>query len=184
MAPLLLRSIRCILLVLPVGSAVCADSDTPATPIAVTTGPQAVADNKPPPGRQHYDEVIAVIPREQAALASVVLAEVSIALHGARQRTQHVLCAGQWTPNGPLVLQYGPQLEAQSSAASHPRSWIYRAFREPSTLSCNQVTRARFFVEMSRQLPDWITIRPAGQPIAYRQGQSVLPPPQTRMAAR
>ena len=39
--------------------------------ILVVTLEQAVADSKPSPGSQHYDEVTAVMPQEQAALASL-----------------------------------------------------------------------------------------------------------------
>jgi hypothetical protein len=184
MAPLLLRGIHCILLVLPAGSAVCADTAPPPTAAAASTLEQPVAGGNRWPGQQDYDEVIAVVPQEQAALASVVLAEVNIALHDARRRTQQALCAGQWAPNGTLLLQYGPQLEAPDPAAANARAWIYRAIRQPNDIACDQVTRVGFFLEMSRHLPDWITIRPAGQPIAYRQGQGILPPQQARMAAR
>ena len=183
MPPLLLRGIHCILLVLPAGSAVCADTAPPATAATATTLEQPVTDSDSWPGQRHYDEVIAVVPQERAALASVVLAEVNIALHDARRRARQALCAGQWTPNGALFLEYGPQLEQQTSTASQPRSWIYRAFRRPNKLTCKQVPRARFFLEMSRHLPNWITVRPAGQEIAYRQGQGVFPPQQASMAA-
>lgn len=184
MAPLLLRGIHCILLVLPAGSAVCADTAPPATAATATALEQPVADSNRWPSQQDYDEVIAMVPREQAPLASVVLAEVNIALHDARRRTQQALCAGQWTPNGTLLLQYGPQLEVPEPATPQARSWIYQAIRQPNNIACDQVTRAGFFLEMSRHLPDWITIRPAGQPIAYRQGQGILPPQQARIAAR
>lgn len=184
MARLLLRGIHCILLALPAGTGLC--SDSAALPAAAMTDipEQTVVDPDTSSNQQDYDEVTALIPMEQAALASVALAQVNIALYNARLRAQQALCATAWTPNGALLLEYGPQLAEQAPAISHTRSWIYRSLRQPNNIACNQITRSGFFLEMSRHLPGWISIRPAGQQTAYRQGQGVLSPRHSQLAAR
>jgi len=184
MVPLLLRGIHCLLLVVPAGTALC--SDAPAAPTAAAPDGiwQQAAVLPMPAGRANYDEVAARLPLTQAPVASVVLARLNIALHQARQRTHQQLCAGQWTPSGALHLEYGPQIEQHSTATTPHRYWAYRSLRQPGPFACRGVNRDRFFQEMSRHLPGWITIRPAGQDVAYRQGQGVLPVTQSRIAAK
>jgi hypothetical protein len=114
----------------------------------------------------------------------VVTAQIHIALHKARRRAQRVLCAGEWTPAGVLLREDGPRLVRHPLQVSPDRFWLYRSFRQPGPLSCGEVTRAHFFMEISRHLPDWLTIRPAGQRVAYQQGRRVLASQQAHLAAR
>lgn len=128
-----------------------------------------------PHDRWSYDQVTAQIPRKEAPIASVALAKINISLHKARRKAEQKLCAGQWTPQGPVLHQQGPALEQASSAQGHAnRFWHYNALRSPPSLSCSAVSRARFYLEMSRHLPEWVQIRPAGLNFAFQQGQAVL----------
>lgn len=184
MVPLVLRGICCLLLVMPASAAQC--SDAPVAPAGAPPGKTSqLAGMLLTPGRhEDYDEVTARLPLAQAPVASVVLARINVALHQARQRAGQQLCAGQWTPSGALYLEQGPQLEEHSPATTRGPYWSYRSLRQPSTAPCQGISRDRFFQEMSRHLPDWITVRPAGREIAYRQGQGILPSGQSRIAAK
>ncbi|MGD2075725.1 MAG: hypothetical protein PVI91_04135 [Gammaproteobacteria bacterium] len=134
-------------------------------------------------GRQ-YDEVIARLPRKQAPIAAVALAKINIALYGAKQHAQAQLCAGRWTPNGSPRHQQGPRLQPRTTEGGASEYWLFHSFRLPEQISCEQVSRASFFLEMSRHLPGWIVIRPAGQQTAYRQGNVLLAAPDKRIAVR
>jgi len=114
-----------------------------------------------------YDQVIAHIPHDRAAIASVALAEVNIALHYAKKRTEDGLCHGNWTPSGEALRQFGPRPVAQRA---EQKIWLYQSWRKAHPLACDGVSRAQFFLEMSRHLPAWISIRPAGQTTAFNQG--------------
>ena len=121
-----------------------------------------------------FDEVAASLPRDLAPIPAVVIAQVNIAMHQARQRAEQKLCAGRWTPRGTKAQEIGPLLpDVQSSATASNESWVYRSFRTPENLGCGQVTRSYFFQEVSRHLPAWITVRPATQVTAYRQGIAI-----------
>ncbi|MFQ5643598.1 MAG: hypothetical protein ACE5FQ_07850 [Thiogranum sp.] len=125
----------------------------------------------------NYDQIVARIPMDQAPIRSVALANLNIALHYARQQAVITRCDGQWTPRGPVVFRQGPAIVQGSSHARVPRvsSWHYVALRQPGILACDTGSRAAFFLEMSRYLPAWVQIRPAGQLTAFRQGEAVLP---------
>lgn len=184
MVALVLRGICCLLLVLPVSVALC--SEAPVAPPGEAPGraSQQAALLLTPGRHEDYDEVTARLPLAQAPVASVALARINVALHQARQRAGQQLCADQWTPSGALYLEWGPQLEEHSPATTRAPYWSYRSLRQPSTAACQGISRDRFFQEMSRHLPDWITVRPAGREIAYRQGQGILPSGQSRIAAK
>ena len=121
-----------------------------------------------------YDEVIAYVPREQAEIPSVALAKINIALYRAKQLTEGRLCTGKWTPRGTLQYRQGPEVtEARSNSKSGRHSaWFFQTFRTPEALVCPDVTRAEYFMEMSRYLPAWISVRPARQPTTFRLGQA------------
>lgn len=128
----------------------------------------------------NYDQVIASVPRNEAATASVALASITIALHRAKQSAEHELCGGRWAPRGNLLRRQGPAIDRNPpGTAKTPTPWHYNALRQALPLACNKVSRAEFFLEMSRHLPAWIQIRPAGQLSAYRQGENILLNPQT-----
>ena len=126
-----------------------------------------------------YDQIVARIPLSHAPTGAVVLADLNIALHKAKQQAEFNLCSGQWAPQGTVVYQRGPFVERHSSSANEILSWHYIAFRHPSELACGATSRAAFFLEMSRYLPAWIQIRPAGQRIAFQQGETVMLDPGT-----
>ncbi len=126
-----------------------------------------------PDNRWSYDEVTANVPRKQAAIAAVALAKINIALYRARQLAEQRLCAGKWTPRGTVQQQQGPvvmnrELHDRETAKS---VWFFQSLRDPQTLTCPDVTRAEYFMEMSRHLPAWISVRPAGQVTQFRLGQ-------------
>jgi len=127
----------------------------------------------PPDNRWSYDEVTAHVPRKQAAIASVALAKINIALYRAKQRAEQRLCAGKWTPRGTVQQQQGPVV---MNPEPHDRGtaksvWFFQSLRNPETLTCPDVTRAEYFMEMSRHLPAWVSVRPAGQVTQFRLGQ-------------
>lgn len=121
-----------------------------------------------------YDQIMAQIPVGHAPIGSVALANLNIALHSAKQQAEITLCDGQWTPQGTVVFQQGPAIEQRLSRTDEIPAWHYVAFRYPLKLGCNTNSRAAFFLEMSRYLPGWVQIRPAGQLSAFQQGESVL----------
>ena len=151
----LLRQIACLAALLPSGFMALAQppADDPASP-------------------RRVDEVQARLPVERAATSSVVLARIQIALHRAYRNTSQSLCGGHWMPRGRLVFRQGPErLSNDGHPATNGGHWVYRALRHPPALDCKGVSRAEYFLEVSRHLPDWISIRPAGQLIAFRSGQ-------------
>jgi hypothetical protein len=126
-----------------------------------------------------YDQVMARIPGDVAGIAPVALAQLNIALHRAKKQAATVLCKGSWLPDGEIVQQLGP---LPVRLTDHTSAWIYQAARRPVPLACDQASRAQFFQEMSRHLPAWISIRPAGGPTSYRLGIAE-PVPQPRLAS-
>jgi len=129
---------------------------------------------------QDYDQVIAQIPGDHARIASVALAELNIALHQAKKQAALTLCQGHWMPSGEVVQQLGPLPVTQSDGGT---IWIYQAARHAHPLACEHTSRAQFFQEMSRHLPAWISLRPAGELVTFSQGH-VKPPPHPRLAIR
>ncbi len=127
-----------------------------------------------PDNHWSYDEVTAYVPREQAETPSVALAKINIAFYQAKQLTEARLCAGKWTPRGMLQYQQGPEVtRIGSNESKGPHSaWFFQSFRRPETLVCPDVTRAEYFMEMSRHLPAWISVCPARQPTTFRLGQA------------
>ncbi len=119
-----------------------------------------------------YDQFIARIPLDYAPTGAVALATLNLALHKAKKQAEITLCKGQWTPHGSVVFQQGPAIK-RSPPQGIP-SWHFNAFRQPWELACGTTSRAAFFLEMSRYLPAWIKIRPAGQLLAFRQGETVM----------
>ncbi len=145
---------------------------------APDNGPTSVTGPVPalPQDPWTYDQVTAQIPRAEAPIASVALAKINLSLHEARRNVEQRLCTGRWTLQGTVLHEQGPALD-QARGAQDPAtaSWHYTSFRIPHNLSCNTtISRARFFLEMSRYLPEWIQIRPAGLNIAFQQGRAVL----------
>jgi len=118
---------------------------------------------------QEYDRVMAEMPSHQAAIGSVALAKLNIALRSARLHAQQALCQGHWSPGGKTMQVNGP--EPATNAAGQP-VWHYQSLRQPHPLACTGVSRARFFLEMSRHLPEWVTIHPAGYTSAFRLGET------------
>lgn len=138
--------------------------------------PEALPDRSAPSSAQThltYDQVSARVPRALAPIASVVVARVNIAMHHARQRAEQTLCAGRWTPQGSILFEVGPLVTESTDADDGNDAWTYQAYRHPEVLSCGDISRTHFFQELSRYLPDWIMIRPGGQPTAFRQGMPV-----------
>jgi hypothetical protein len=177
--PCLIALSRNALLAVPAGLLLCCYALAPSA---------ADADERdrprPAATQQEYDEVIAQVPREQAPIAAVALAKVTIALHSAKQQAENRLCPGQWTPSGSLLHQYGPTIASQTSGGEQSEYWFFHSLRVPEAISCEQISRPRFFLEMSRHLPGWITIRPGGQLTAYQQGNVLLAAPEGLMAVR
>ena len=122
-----------------------------------------------------YDQVVAHPPLKQAPIASVALAQVNIALHMAKKNAEQALCNGLWTPLGHLAQpsRTGDKT-LHTTNKPHSKNWHFNMLRYPHELSCGEVSRAMFFKEMSRHLPGWIRIRPAGQLTAFKQGETVL----------
>jgi len=126
------------------------------------------------PDPVEYDQLDAILSRNLAPLPAVVIAEVNIALHRARKRAADKLCGGRWMPRGNKVREFGPLLtEPPSDGSTDDQVWIYRTLHHPDDIDCGNVTRSDFFQQVSRYLPAWITIRPAAQATAYRQGIAV-----------
>lgn len=130
---------------------------------------QAGHDTEQPPRTLPYDQVNADIPLDGTPIASVALARLTIALHHAKSRTEARLCHGNWSPSGDIVHQDGPQRETGPTVETGTH-WHYTELRQPLSLNCNHISRAQFFLEMSRHLPAWVSVRPAGQFTAFRQG--------------
>ena len=120
-----------------------------------------------------YDQIVAQIPIGHAPIGSVALANLNIALHSAKQQAEITLCGGRWTPPGTVVFQQGPAIEQRFFHTDEIPAWHYVAFRHPGKLACNTNSRAAFFLEMSRYLPGWVQIRPAGHLSAFQQGELV-----------
>ncbi|GEM_PF-2602453 len=135
--------------------------------------PGAYADT--PGSRPGYDQIMAQIPLDQAPLKSVALARLNIALHNARRAAAARLCGGQWAPQGAVRFRQGPVVAQPPRQAVGTLSWHYTELRQPEALSCAPYSRAAFFLEMSRHLPAWVQVRPAGQVTAFRQGEAVAP---------
>lgn len=129
---------------------------------------------------QEYDSMTAEIPVAQAAIGSVALAELNIALRAARLEAQKTLCQGNWNPIGQTMQVTGPK--PATDATGRP-VWHYQSLRQAHPLACTGVSRSRFFLEMSRHLPAWVTIRPAGYTVAFRLGE-IEPAPPTSLASR
>ena len=129
------------------------------TQACAESGAGALSDSG---SRWSYDEVTANVPRQQAEIPSVALAKINIALYRAKQLTEERLCTGKWTSRGTLLYRQG------SEAAD---TWFFQFIRSPEALVCPDVTRAEYFMEMSRHLPAWISVRPAGQATTFRLGQ-------------
>ena len=128
----------------------------------------------------YSDQVIVELPLEQAEIAAVALARLTIILHSAKQRAAEALCHGHWPPDGVTLQEVGPVVVRQTPDKA---VWRYEAIRRALPLKCNGVSRMRFFREMSRHLPAWIAIRPAGTARCFRQGL-VLTGPATQFANR
>ena len=126
-----------------------------------------------PQNHLRYDQLSARVPRALAPIASVAVARVNIAVHQAKQLTEQRLCAGRWTPQGAIRFEVGPRVSPPRGADPGNWPWAYESFREPEQLSCGEISRARYFQELSRYLPEWIVIRPGGQAAAFRQGNPV-----------
>jgi hypothetical protein len=117
---------------------------------------------------QGYDSVTAEIPAAQAAISSVALAKLNIALRTARLNAQQTLCQGHWSPGGKTLQVSGPEPAINTTGQS---VWHYHSLRQPHPLACTGISRARFFLEMSRHLPEWVAIRPAGHTAVFRLGK-------------
>ncbi|HHH42682.1 MAG TPA: hypothetical protein ENK49_00945 [Gammaproteobacteria bacterium] len=135
--------------------------------------PGASADT--PDSQPGYDQVTAQIPLDLAPLGSVALARLNIALHNARQAAAARLCGGQWSPQGAVLFRQGPVVAQNPRQAVGTLSWHYTELRQAGTLSCAPHSRAAFFLEMSRHLPAWVQVRPAGQLTVFRQGEAIVP---------
>jgi hypothetical protein len=122
----------------------------------------------------NYDQVIAHIPYSRAVIASAALAELNIILYKAKTSAEQILCHGHWSPSGEALQQVGPLAVKQRAAR---KVWLYQSLRRAHPLACDGVSRAQYFLEMSRHLPAWVSIRPAGQTSAFNQGLvQPLPP--------
>lgn len=126
-----------------------------------------------------YDQVMARIPGDTAGIAPVALAQLNIALHRAKKQAATALCKGSWLPDGEIVQQLGP---LPVILTNYKTVWIYQVARRPVPLACEQASRAQFFQEMSRHLPAWVSIRPAGGLTTYRLGVAE-PLPHPRLAS-
>ena len=129
---------------------------------------------------QEYDSMTAEMPVAQAAIGSVALAKLNIALRAARLQAQESLCQGNWNPIGQTLQVTGPK--PGTNSAGRP-VWRYQSLRHPHPLACTGVSRTQFFLEMSRHLPAWVTIRPAGYTMAFRLGE-IEPAPSVSLARR
>lgn len=118
---------------------------------------------------QEYDRVMAEMPAHQAAIGSVALAKLNIALRSARLHAQQTLCQGHWSPGGRTMQVSGPK---PATNAAGQLVWHYQSLRQPHPLACTGVSRAQFFLEMSRHLPEWVKIRPAGYTVVFRLGET------------
>ena len=124
--------------------------------------------------RWPHDEVIAQVPRQQAKTPSVALAKTNIAVYRAKHLTEQRLCDGRWTPRGTLLYQHTsgkPDTRLRSTEGGGD-SWVVQTLRNPVNLACPGINRAEYFLEMSRHLPPWISVRPAGQITVFRLGQA------------
>ena len=117
---------------------------------------------------QEYDSMTAEMPVTQATIGSVALAKLNIALRAARLQAQETLCQGSWNPIGQAMQVTGPK--PATDVAGRP-VWRYQSLRQAHPLACTGVSRAQFFLETSRHLPAWVTIRPAGNTVAFRLGE-------------
>ncbi len=129
---------------------------------------------------QEYDSVIAEMPATQAATGSVALANLNIALRAARLQALETLCQGHWIPIGQTMHVTGPTLSVDASGQP---VWHYQSLRQAHPLDCAGVSRIYFFLETSRHLPAWVTIRPAGYRAAFRSGK-IEPSSSTSLANR
>ena len=104
-----------------------------------------------------FDQVVARPSLKQAPIAAVALAQINIALHKAWRTTEQSLCGGQWLPMGNRAVQYpgASKYSVMGKKDVSKGAWHFNLLRHPHSLSCGNVSRARFFVEMSRHLPEW-----------------------------
>jgi hypothetical protein len=145
-----------------------------AVPLLLTsTDVGALPDASAATQALYSDQVIVELPLDQAEIAAVALARLTIVLHRAKQRAADTLCHGRWPPDGATLQQFGPVVVAQSPGDA---VWRYETIRRALPLKCNGVSRARFFMEMSRYLPAWVTVRPAGETTCFRQGSRLTDP--------
>jgi hypothetical protein len=145
-----------------------------------STGASALPDASAATEALYSDQVIVELPLERAEIAAVALARLTIVLHRAKQRAADLLCHGRWPPDGETLQEVGPVVVTQTPGQP---VWRYEAMRRALPLKCNGVSRMRFFREISRHLPAWIAIRPAGTTMCFRQG-AVLTGPATQFANR
>lgn len=113
-----------------------------------------------------FDQVTVEMPAAGAPIGAVALARINISLRAARNLASNKLCGGNWTPAGQVAEVDGPHLTDKPNG----EVWHYRSLRRAPPLACEGVSRAQFFIEMSRHLPAWFNIRPAGYSITFRQG--------------
>lgn len=145
---------------------------------------QDLSNTSPESEHWEFDQFTAWIPLDDAPLPSVALAQLNVALYTAKQRTAQSLCSDQWMANGPLYDQAKPSLQPLTAGHSGKQAWFYYALRHPKPVPCKNVSRVRFFREMSRHLPEWVVVRPAGYRTAFRQGGAVFPEEQHLLATR
>jgi hypothetical protein len=120
------------------------------------------------------DQILARVPVPEAPIASVAQARVEIALHKARQKAGTRSCAGRWVPSGPVSSSHYGTATTKARLVSRDKDyWYYQVSREPLPLTCANASRADYFLEMSRHLPEWVIIRPAGQQFAFQGGRTV-----------
>ena len=147
---------------------------TVALLLAICTA--SVASYAANPGTNQYqysslDQITVWLPYDQAATAAVALAKINLLLYEAKKRAEQSVCGGQWHQSGVLLVENGPYLTTDTDIDQ--ASWFYRSLRQPYTDACRKTSRMEFFREMSKHLPPWLTVRPAGQLTTFRQGMRV-----------
>jgi hypothetical protein len=105
-------------------------------------------------------------------------------MHRAERRAENDRCGGRWTPQGPLSHQRGPRVDRREAGTGRSEGWLFHSLRLPERVFCEQASRARCFLEMSRHLPGWISIGPADQLTACRRRERLSPSWEQLLAVR
>ena len=131
-------------------------------PAAATVTTDAAALTAIPPADPALDHFIAWVPVERARTASVAEAMMHISLGNARARMSRQFCGGTSLRQGQVTEKLGPLPVLNPASRDGKAAWYYRISQPPGQFSCQHLNSASLYRAMQQELPDWISIEPAG----------------------